>query len=232
LFPSYFPKQNYSIFLMPEPLINIAIVDDHPVMLNGVRHLLTHHHHINICGGYQSGQALLAALKSVQPDVLLMDIQLPDIQGDELTKRIASQYPAIRILIFTTHNSLLLIRDCIQNGATGYMLKTEEENVLVTAIETVFRREEYFSPAIKDILTNDALARSRHTHVPELTVREKEILALIAGENTNQEIAQKLHLSTRTVENYRLVLMHKLDARNVVGLIKNAMRLGLYPSSH
>lgn len=216
---------------MPEQHIHIALVDDHPVMLSGIRNLLEHHRHIRISGGYQSAKALLAALVSAQaqPDVLLMDIQLPDIQGDELTRQVTAQYPGIRVLIFTTHNSVFLIRNCIQNGATGYMLKTEEEDVLVTAIETVFRKEEYFSPAIKDILANDALARARHSHTPELTIREKEILTLIAEEYTNQEIAGKLHLSTRTVENYRLVLMHKLDAKNVVGLIKNAMRLGLYP---
>ncbi len=214
---------------MAEQTIKIAVVDDHPVMLSGVKNLLENHRHIEITGGYQSGQLLLAALAVQQPDVLLVDIQLPDIQGDELTRLVAEQYPGVRMLIFTTHNSIFLIRSCINNGATGYMLKTEEENVLVTAIETVFKGEEYFSPAIKDILANDALARSRHGHTPELTIREKEILKLIAEEYTNQQIARELHLSPRTVENYRLVLMHKLDAKNVVGLIKNAMRMGIYP---
>ncbi len=210
-------------------MIKIAIVDDHPVMLNGLKNLLENHRHIQITGGFQTGKSLLASLAVQQPDVLLVDIQLPDIQGDELTRLVTEQYPGIRILIFTTHNGIFLIRSCINNGAAGYMLKTEEENVLVTAIETVFKGEEYFSPAIKDILANDALARSRHGHMPELTAREKEILRLIAEEYTNQQIAQELHLSPRTVENYRLVLMHKLDAKNVVGLIKNAMRMGIYP---
>ncbi len=214
---------------MEQQVIKIAIVDDHPVMLNGLKNLLENHTHIQIIDGYQSGKASLSALAIQKPDVLLVDIQLPDIQGDELTRIVAEQYPDIRILVFTTHNSLFLIRTCMNNGATGYMLKTEEENVLVTAIETVFKGEEYFSPAIKDILANDALARSRHGHTPELTIREKEILKLIAEEYTNQQIAQELHLSPRTVENYRLVLMHKLDAKNVVGLIKNAMRMGIYP---
>lgn len=214
---------------MAEEIIKIAVVDDHPVMLSGVKNLLENHRHIQVTGGFSSGNSLLAALPAQQPDVLMVDIQLPDIQGDELTRIITEQYPGIRVLIFTTHNSIFLIRSCIHNGATGYMLKTEEENVLVTAIETVFKGEEYFSPAIKDILANDALARSRPGHTPELTAREKEILRLIAEEYTNQQIARELHLSPRTVENYRLVLMHKLDAKNVVGLIKNAMRMGIYP---
>lgn len=209
--------------------IKIAVVDDHPVMLGGIKNLLEHHPQIQIVGGYQSGKALLEGLAAQKPDVLLIDIQLPDIQGDELTKLISQKFPDIRILIFTTHNSLFLIRSCINSGATGYMLKTEEENVLVTAIESVFEGTEYFSPAIKDILANDALARSRPAHTPELTAREKIILKLIAEEYTNHQIGRELNLSTRTVENYRLVLMHKLDAKNAVGLVKNAMRMGLYP---
>ncbi len=214
---------------MAETIIKVAIVDDHPVMLSGLKTLLGGFDHIRIIGGYQTGKALLEALPESQPDVLLVDVQLPDIQGDELTKIIAERFPKLRILIFTTHNSIFLIRSCINNGANGYVLKTEEENVLVTAIETVCGGEEYFSPAIKDILAHDALSRSVPGSSPELTAREMEILRLIAEEHTSHEIAQKLHLSPRTVENYRLVLMHKLDAKNVVGLIKNAMRMGLYP---
>jgi len=208
--------------------IRIAITDDHPMMLNGLKHALETYEHIEVTGLYAGGNALLDGLQQQQPDVLLLDVHLPDITGDALTRIITRKYPSVRILILTSHDSIFFIRSLLRSGATGYVLKTAEHALLLEAIESVYRGLQYLSPEVKDSLIKDTLKmRSKISNPLELTQREKDIIQLIAEEHTSQEIAEKLFLSHRTVENYRLGLMQKLDAKNMVGLVKKAIQMGL-----
>lgn len=209
--------------------IQIAITDDHPMLRNGIKNLMDDYDHIEVIAVYPNGKSLLDGLKDgIKPDVLLLDVHLPDITGDELTRIITVKYPKIKILAFTSHDGLYFIKTLLKSGAKGYLLKSADQHQLIEAIETVFNGEMYYSPEVKNALVEDSLNHKRKIHSSiELTHRENEILQLIAEENTSHEIADKLHLSHRTVENYRLGLMQKLDAKNVVGLVKKALQMGI-----
>ncbi len=208
--------------------IRIAITDDHPMMLSGLKHALETYRHIRVTDLYPNGQALLDGLQKNVPDVLLLDVHLPDIPGDELTRIITRKYPSVNILILTSHDSIFFIRSLLRSGATGYVLKNAENKIILEAIESVYHGLQFLSPEVKDTLVKDTLKmRSKISNHFELTDREKDILRLIAEEYTSQEIADKLFLSQRTVENYRLGLMQKLDAKNMVGMIRKAMQMGL-----
>jgi len=208
--------------------IRIAITDDHPGMLKGLQGMLEGYTHLKVTALYPNGKALLAGLQQQAPDVLLLDVHLPDITGDELTRIIAHRYPDVKILILTSHDNIFFIRSLLRNGALGYILKTAEEEVLTAAIESVYAGIQFLSPEVKDTLVKDTL-RLKQTFATqsELTPREKDIIRLIAEEYTSQEIAEKLLLSTRTVNNYRLGLMQKLDVKNMAGLIRKAIQMGL-----
>lgn len=208
--------------------IRIALTDDHLMILNGLKSMLLHYPHLELIACYQSGAALLEGLEKDQPDVLLLDLQLPDRTGDELTRIISRKYPDTRIVILTSHDSVFLIKTLMNNGASGYLLKTADPELLLQAIETVYEGKKFLPEELKDRILNDSLKlKNNIADLNDLTAREKDILKLIAEECTSTEIAQKLNLSTRTVENYRLGLMQKLDARNMIGLVKKAIQLGL-----
>lgn len=208
--------------------IKVAVTEDHPIMLKGLRNMLSEYDHFQITGSYATGNALLAGLQKTQPDVLLMDIDLPDITGEELTQTVVKRYPDIKILVLTSHDNIFFVRSLLRIGAIGYLLKTTDEEDLVAAIGSAAAGLQALSPAIKDLLVKDTLKLKQTIVAPtELTQREKEILQLIAEEYTSQEIGDKLFLSSRTVDNYRFGLMQKLDVKNMAGLIKKAIKMGL-----
>lgn len=209
--------------------IQIAITDDHPMLRNGLKNLISSHKNMEVIAVYENGQSLLEGLRVFpKPDVLILDVHLPDITGDELTRIITKKYPEIKILAFTSHDSIYFIKTLLKSGAKGYVLKTSEQESLIEAIETVYTGEPYYSQEVKNLLIQNSLKqRNKVSSSIELTAREKDILQYIAEEYTSNEIAEKLHLSNRTVENYRLGLMQKLDVKNMVGLVKKAMELGV-----
>lgn len=209
-------------------MINVAIVDDHSVVINGLQHMLQHFDTINIVGVYENGKSLLEGLKTIKPDVLLLDIQLPDINGNDLTVIIKKEYPSIRILAMTGFDMTYYVKTIMHKGATGYLLKNTTEKILVEAIETLYAGEQYIDPSLREQLLQDLLNNRKSTvQNPTLTRREKDVLKLIVEENTNQEIAKKLFLSLRTIEHYRTNLMQKLDVKNTAGLVKIAIQMGL-----
>lgn len=184
--------------------------------------------HIQVIATYENGAALLEGLQRQQPDVLLLDVQLPDKNGDELTGIISRKYPSVRILILTSHDSIYYIKTLLRKGAKGYILKTSGQDFLVQAIETVFTGKSFYSPEVNETLVQDTLKIKPPVSLfRQLTPREREILQLIYEEHTSHEIAEKLHISYRTVENYRLGMMQKLDSKNMIGMVKKALQLGL-----
>src|ERR1700744_6434281 len=122
--------------------INISIADDHPMMIQGLQHLLAHYPHITLLGAYLNGEELLHGLQATVPDVLLLDIQLPGQSGDELAPILLKKYPGLRILILTNFDSALHVNTLFRHGVHGYILKSAEEKMLITAIETVYKGEE------------------------------------------------------------------------------------------
>jgi len=208
--------------------IRIAIADDHPMVINGLKDMLSNCSHILLTATYPDGEALLAGLKAAQPDVLLLDIQLPDRNGDELAPVILKMYPALRILTLTNFDNTLYVSNMLKSGVLGYLLKNTDQETLIEAIETVYRGDVFLKPAMKDKLEQFRQQIKRKTSSRfALTPREKDILRLIVDEYSNQEIAEKLFLSLRTVENYRLNLSLKLEVKNTAGLVRKAIELGL-----
>lgn len=208
--------------------INVDIVDDHNVVISGLQNMLQDFSHIQVVNVYNTGEALLAGLKKQQPDVLLLDIQLPDINGDVLAEKICSKYPAMGILAMTGFDTTYYVQNMLKRGALGYLLKNTTAAILVQAIETVYRGERYVDPSLRQQLIDDMLLNKKQEFEQVLlTRREQEILKLITEEYTSQEIAKKLFLSANTVENQRASLLQKLHCKNTAGLVKAAITLGL-----
>lgn len=209
--------------------IKIAITDDHPLVIIGLMQVLSQHTHIAVESTYHSGTALLAGLEQSLPDVLLLDIQLPDMQGNELARIISKKYPSVRILALTSLDNTFHAKDMLQQGCLGYLLKNTDPQILIQAIEKVYHGEQFIEASLKEeLLLNLSRTKKQAAGVtPQLTRREKEILQLVVAELTNQEIAEKLFLSERTVKNHRMSLLHKLNVKNSVGLARVALELGL-----
>lgn len=210
--------------------INIAIADDHPLVLNGLKTVLNQFsNRFHLLWEALNGKEVLQNLEILpQPDVLLLDIQMPEKDGMETCKIIHQNYPAIRIIALTNFEDVFYVKNMMKNGAQGYLLKTADIEVLLKAIETVNEGEEFFDEAIKNKLIQDSLFGKRRTGLtPMLTRREKEVLKFIIDELTNSQIASKLFLSLRTVEKHRTSLLQKLGAKNTAGLVKEAITKGL-----
>jgi DNA-binding NarL/FixJ family response regulator len=208
--------------------INIAIADDHKVVINGLQNMLQAFPHIRVMGVYNDGKSLLQGLAKEQPDVLLLDIQMPDASGDELAAIISASHPQVRILVMTGFSTSYYIRNMLEKGASGYLLKNTDEYILVQAIEAVNKGEQFIDPSLRQQFIQDLMESRKLEHArPSLTRREKEILSLILEEYTSQEIADKLSLSLRTVENQRVSLLQKLQVKNTAGLVKMAIEMKL-----
>ncbi len=210
--------------------IKVAIIDDHPMVITGIQNMLASRKDIEMIATYESGEALLNGLKQQQPDVLLLDIQLPGIKGDELAEMIREQWPSVKILAMTGFDTPFYVRNMFEKGCLGYLLKNTGQATLIHAIETVNKGETYIDEALKEQLLQHVL-KIKKTSVPGappvLTRREKDILRLIVQEYTSQEIADTLFLSLRTIEKYRLNMLQKLHVRNTAGLVKAAISMGL-----
>jgi DNA-binding NarL/FixJ family response regulator len=208
--------------------IKIAIADDHPLVINGLQHILGNTADMEITGTYINGEELLKGIARRQPHVLLLDIQMPGQTGDELAEIIKEQYPDIKMLALTNLDNVYYIKNMLRKGVHGYVLKTTREEILINAIRTVHSGEQFLEPALKEKLVQDSLqAKKDFSSNPILSNKEKEILRLIAKERTSQQIADELSLSKRTIENHRQSLHVKLDVKNVVALIKKAIQLGI-----
>ncbi|RYZ31886.1 MAG: response regulator transcription factor [Sphingobacteriales bacterium] len=214
---------------MTKPIIKVAITDDNPLVINGIEKVLAHYPNFELTGTYDNGDALLAGLEQQAPDVLLLDIQMPGKGGEELARIISQRYPAIHILALTGFDTPVYVRSMMQSGCKGYLLKNIDQKVLIEAIETVYRGEQYIESSLKEELLNNMLKlkSARPSTLPDLTPREKDVLLLIVEEYTSVEIAEKLFLGRRTVEKYRLQLLQKLQVKNTAGLVKVALKMGL-----
>ncbi len=211
--------------------IYIAIADDHPMVISGLTTLLQPYPRIVVQHAYMSAAQLMEGFQFHQPDVLLLDILLPDRSGKDLVPLIRKDYPHVRILALTSLDAPAMVTSMLRRGCMGYLLKGAGPATLSEAIETVYRGESYVEPGLKEQLLQHVIGfrqqNSEQAVLPGLTQREKEVLQLIAAEYTTKEIAEKLFISYRTAENHRCSLIQKLDVKNTVGLIKVAIQLGL-----
>ncbi len=208
-------------------MMRIAIADDHQLILNGLQAMLKGDTDFEIVFTATNGQELLGYLENVSADVLLLDIALPDSNGIDLCKIIKSRYPHIKIVALTNHDETVYVKKMMKSGADGYLLKGTDQATLIEALTKVLNDEQFIDAAIKKNILQETISGKKSHARLKLTKRESEILALIANEYSNQEIADKLFLSVRTVESHRLSLSQKLNVKNTVGLVKEAYLRGL-----
>lgn len=215
--------------------IKIFVADDHQLFIEGIKALTRDSQEVKLIGEAENGEDLLAQLKTNQPNVILMDINMPKINGIEATKKIRQLYPEIKILALTMFDDTLYVSEMIKAGASGYLLKNAGKAELITAITTVYKGERYVSSEVSlkmiDKMNNNDQSSAENKMPPvrksEVTKKELEILKLIAQELTNAEIASKLNNSPMTIITHRKNLLRKLGVKNTAGLIKYAMENGM-----
>ena len=204
--------------------ISVFITDDHYMVIEGIRSLLQDDDEIELIGYASNAASCLAFLKQQQPDVILMDISMPDMSGIELCKEVKEEYPMIRILGLSTFNQKSFVMKMMENGATGYLLKNASKKELSKAIHLAYEGKEYLSHDASDSLKSAMKDKSSMTFI---TRREKEVLKLIADGLTNAEIAKKLFISTSTVDTHRKSLLFKFNMKNTASLVRFITQNGL-----
>lgn len=208
--------------------IKIIIADDHKMFLQGIVSLLENEENITILGMAPNGKDVLKIVETSLPDILLLDISMPEMDGIEVTKIIKQQFPSVKILILSTHSSMQMISRLIRMGVDGYLLKNAEKKELLYAINTINKGQSYFSKEVTQKKEeNNSKLKSENLQITELSIREKEILILIAQEFTGNEIAEKTFISLNTVNTHRRNLISKLNVKNTAGLVKYAIEYGL-----
>jgi len=207
--------------------IKVSIADDHVIVTNGISMILKDHPLVELCFVAHNGHELLQNMKRDAPDVLLLDIQLPDKQGDELAAIISRDYPDVAIIALTNMDQTFHVRNMFRNGVKGYLLKSATTRTLIEAIETVMRGQQYIDVALREKMAFELVDIHSAHSVPALSKRERQVLEFIADEKTSAEIAQILNLSQSTVENHRVSLFFKFSVKNAAGLVRKAIQLGL-----
>lgn len=208
--------------------IKIIIADDHTMFLQGVVSLLENEENISVLGKASNGKAVLKILETAIPDIILLDISMPEMDGIEVTKFVKQKFPSIKILIVSTHSNTQMIARLIRMGVNGYLLKNAEKEELLLAINTIQKGESYFSEEVTQRNEeNNVKIKSETLQITELSFREKEILILIAQEFTGNEIAEKTNISLNTVNTHRRNLLSKINVKNTAGLVKYAIEYGL-----
>ena len=212
------------------------MADDHVLVRAGFRALLESLEGIQIIAECSDGQEALRLIKANQPDVALLDIAMPGLNGLEVAARVSKICPNVAVLILSMHANEEYVAQALQAGAAGYLVKNAAPSELEVAIRSAARGETYLSPAVSTSVIAEYLRRvgnsdsSQLTHTKELlTTRQREILQLIAEGHTNKEMAKMLNLSVKTVETHRTQLMDRLDIHDIPGLVRYAIRIGLVP---
>lgn len=214
--------------------IHILIVDDHKIVRDGIKSLLDSETGIVIAGEASNGNEAIEQIhaSSNTPDLVVMDINMPGLDGIEATRLIKKKHPSIRVLALTMINEQHHIRKMIEVGASGYILKSASKEELISAIQKIHSGNHYFSPeaaqSILQELVSPELSKKASDVNVQITDREKDVLRLIVDEYTNQEIAHELFISVRTVDAHRRNLLQKIGAKNTAGLVKFAIESGLF----
>jgi len=209
--------------------LRILLAEDHALLREGLRALLDEGDGgaLRIIDEVADGHDAVARALDRGPDVVVMDVGLPGLNGIEAARQITAERPDIRVIMLTMHDDAATVDRALRAGARGYLLKGCDADTLRTAIETVARGEVYLHSAISDVVLQGYLQGGEDTDTNPLTPREREVVQLIAEGNTSREIAQRLGLKTKTVQNYRTQIMDKLGVKTTAGLVRYALRVGL-----
>ena len=208
--------------------IKLLLVDDHPIVRRGVASCLAKEPNVQVIGEAADGQEALKKVRELNPDVIMMDVDMPHMDGLAVTQALRKEFPHIKVLMLSMYRDTDYILRILQSGALGYVLKDAPAEELVRAIETVYSGESYFSSDVARFALNQFVrGSSEGPSAMNLTNREREVLIHIAEGFSNKEIASKLNVGVRTVETHRERIMRKLNIRNVAGLTKFAIAKGL-----
>ncbi|MEQ9289827.1 MAG: response regulator transcription factor [Cyclobacteriaceae bacterium] len=206
--------------------IKIAIVDDHQLFRDGVTAMLSKNEFFDVIARLSNGKEFLEYLETeTHPDVLLLDLTMPEMDGFEVLKHLKKKYPQIRTIAISMHDDGNYIVKCVRGGAYGYLLKNADEDELTLAINTVYEEKKYFNKGISERMIN--IMALEGSQPKKLSSKETEILELISEGLTTKEIAEKMFISTRTVETHRANMMKKLTVKNTPELINKASKLNL-----
>lgn len=209
--------------------LRVLLADDHTLVRAGLRKLLESMPDLDVVGEAADGMALLQMAQDLKPNLVLMDIAMPGLNGLETTARLTKALPDVRVIILSMHQNEEYVRQALRNGAAAYLLKDSAPLELELALKAVLRGETYLSPAVSRGIVSDYVQRLRAEEQPgdSLTPRQREVLQLVAEGKSTKEIARRLDLSVKTVDTHRSQLMKQLDIHEVAGLVRYAMRNGL-----
>jgi two-component system response regulator NreC len=210
--------------------IRVLLADDHKIVRQGLRALLEKQQDMEVVAEAENGRAAVRLAAEMAPDVVIMDVTMPDMNGVEATRQILSKSPDIKVIALSIHADALFVTEMLKSGAAGYLLKDCAFEELTRAIRTIIDDKTYLSPSISGVVVDDYIHRLSRTDVSDidnLSNREREVLQLIAEGNSTKQIALKLHISGKTVETHRRQIMSKLDIHTVAELTKYAVRKGL-----
>ena len=211
----------------------VLLADDHAILREGIRMVLEAQPGITVVGEAEDGRQALEMVESLQPDVVVMDIAMPNMNGAEATRQIKRRFPRTRVVILTMHENQQYLMQIVNAGATACVLKRSAGTELVTAVKAAARGESYFSPTMASMMLDvyrKQLVAEGSDELALLTEREREVLQLVAEGKTSQEIADQLFVSIKTVQTHRMHIMEKLDAHDRTDLVRHAIRLGVIPS--
>ncbi len=209
--------------------LRIVIADDHNLMRRGIKSLLLSHANWEVCGEAQTGREAVAQAEQLKPDMVILDISMPDLNGVEAARRIRKASPNTEVLVLSAHYSDQLIREIVEAGARGYIVKSDSDRDLVIAVETLANHKPFFTPRATEVILGNFNNGGQRAKVPEeirdrLTSREREIVQLLAEGKSSKEVATSLCISVKTVETHRANIMHKLQLHTVTELVRYAVR--------
>jgi DNA-binding NarL/FixJ family response regulator len=215
----------------PPLTIRILIAEDHALVRAGIRSLLGSMHGVEVTGEAVDGREAVAMVADLLPDLVLMDLTMPGLNGLQAIRRLTIEYPSVKVLVLSMHDGEEYVSQAFRAGAAGYLLKDSSAAELELAIHSIATRGSYVSPSISALVIADYVRRDAGRSVASdpLTSRQREVLQLIAEGRTNQDMAEILDLSIKTIESHRSQLMERLDIHDVAGLVRYAVRNGVVP---
>lgn len=209
--------------------IRVVIAEDQALIRMGLKALVTTRPDVEVVGEASTGREALAIVEQLQPDIVLMDVSMPDLNGIDATAKLAETHPAVRVIIVSAHEDEVMVKRALKASARGYLLKSAKPEELDAAISSVMRGNVYFSPLVGNYLAKWALQppAEHDDPVSRLSPRQREVLQLIAEGRSTKEIAFELGLSVSTIDTHRTELMRRLDIHDVAGLVRFAFTAGL-----
>ena len=213
-------------------MIRILLADDHDLMRRGIRDLLETDPDLKVCGEARNGREAIELARRLNPHVAVLDLAMPELNGLDAIRNMRKEFPKMELLVFSMHDSEELVREVLAAGARGYVLKSDASLYLVEAIKSLSRHKPFFTPRISEAILNFFVTsagggQSESAASDPLTLREREILQLLAESKSNKEISSRLRISVRTVETHRRSIMQKVKANSIVELVHYAIRNGI-----